>query len=81
MSDNFSREEKINYMLMKHIKNHLLEYVFDFIGPIILTALILYLCEAEKFSYGIIFSVAYSVGRLAYNLHHYKKEHLNIDIK
>lgn len=81
MESNFSREEKRKYMLKKHIKNHLFEYILDFIGPILLTALILYLCKAENYIYGIILSIAYSFGSLTYNLWHYKKEYIDIDIK
>ncbi len=81
MENKFSKEEKRKYMFRKHIQNHLLEYVLDFIGPILLTILILYFCKAEEFIYGIILSIAYSVGKLAYNLYHYKKEYIDIDIK
>lgn len=81
MESSFSSEEKRRYMFKKHIKNHLLEYILDFIGPILLTALILYLCKAENYIYGIVLSVAYSFGSIAYNLYHYKKEYIDIDIK
>lgn len=81
MESNFSKGEKRKYMLKKHIKNHLLEYILDFIGPILLTALILYICKAEKYIYGIVLSAAYSLGSIIYNLHHYKKEYIDIDIK
>lgn len=81
MSNSFSKEEKRKYMFRKHIKNHLFEYILDFISPILLTALILYLCKAENYIYGIVLSVAYSFGSLVYNLYHYKKEYTDIDIK
>lgn len=81
MSNSFSKEEKRKYMFRKHIKNHLFEYILDFIRPILLTALILYLCKAENYIYGIVLSVAYSFGSLVYNLYHYKKEYTDIDIK
>lgn len=81
MECNFNKEEKRKYMFKKHIKNHLFEYVLDFIGPILLTTFILYLCKAENYIYGIILSVAYSFGGLFYNLYHYKKEYIDIDIK
>ena len=77
----FSIEEKRKFMLKKHIKNHLFEYAVDFIGPIILTALILYLCKAEEFLYGILLSAAYSIGKTIYNIYHYKKEYVDMDIK
>ena len=49
MESNFDKEEKRKYLLIKHVKNHLFEYVLDFIGPIVLTAFILYLCKAEEY--------------------------------
>lgn len=79
--DKFSKKEKQNYMFKKHIQNHLFEYILDFVGPILLTALILYICKTQEFIYGIILSIFYSLGKLVYNLYHYKKEYINIDIK
>lgn len=81
MKSHFSNEEKRKYLFKKHIKDHLFEYVLDFIGPILLTAFILYLCKAENYIYGIILSFAYSFGSLIYNLYYYRKEYLDIDIK
>ena len=77
----FSMEEKRKFMFKKHIKNHLFEYILDFIVPLLFTILLLYLCKAEKMIYGIILSLAYSCGKLVYNLYHYKKEYIDVDIK
>ncbi len=68
-------------MLKKHIKDHLLEYTLDIIGPMLLTILVLHLCKAQDYIYGIILSLVYSLGKVLYNIHYYKKEHINIDIK
>lgn len=81
MNSNFSVEEKRKFMFKKHLKDHLLEYIFDFIGPVLLTILILYLCKAERFIYGIIVSIAYSTGKTVYNIYHYKKEYIDVDVK
>ncbi len=81
MSSNFGKEEKRRFMLKKHIKDHLFEYILDIIGPMLLTMLLLYLCKAQNYIYGIILSLAYSFGKVVYNIHYYKKEHINIDIK
>ncbi len=81
MSGNFSKEEKRKFMLRKHIKDHLFEYILDIIGPMVLTILVLYLCKAQNYIYGIILSLAYSLGKVLYNIHYYKKEHIDIDIK
>lgn len=81
MDSKFSKKEKRRYMLKKHIKDHLFEYVLDIVGPLTFALLLLYLCKAENYVYGIIVSVAYSFGRIVYNLYHYKKEYIDIDIK
>lgn len=81
MKDKFTIEEKRKYMFKKHLKDHLIEYILDFIGPIVLTALLLYLCKAEEYIYGILLSTAYSLGKMVYNFYHYKKEYVDVDIK
>lgn len=81
MKDNFSVEEKRKFLFKNHLKNHLFEYILDFLGPIILTIIILYLCKAEKYIYGVIVSIAYSLGKITYNIYHYKKEYIDVDIK
>lgn len=81
MRGTFSKEEKKKFMLKKHLKDHLFEYILDLIGPAILTMLMLYLCKAENYLYGILLSLAYSLGRIIYNLHYYKKEYIDVDIK
>lgn len=81
MENHFSKEEKRKYRVKKHIKDHLFEYILDIIGPLLFTMLLLYLCKAENYVYGIILSIAYSFGKILYNLHYYKKEHIDMDIK
>lgn len=81
MNNSFSKEEKRKFRIKKHIKDHLFEYLLDIIGPLLLTMLLLYLCKAENYVYGIILSIAYSIGKIVYNLYYYRKEHINIDIK
>ena len=79
--ESFSKEEKKRYKLKKHIKNHLFEYVLDFIGPILLTYIVLYICKAENFVYGIALSFFYSLGKIAYHIYHYNKDYIDTDIK
>lgn len=81
MNSSFSEDEKRKYRLKKHIKDHLFEYILDIIGPLVLTMLLLYICKAENYIYGIGLSLAYSFGKVLYNLHYYKKEHIDLDIK
>lgn len=81
MKAQFSVEEKKKYRFRKHIKDHLFEYILDLIGPVLLTLLVLYLCKAEDYLYGIAVSVAYSAGKLVYRLRSYQKEHIDVDRK
>lgn len=81
MESNFSVEEKRKFMLKKHIKDHLFEYILDIIVIILFTILILYLCKAQNFIFGIVLAFAYSLGKVLYNIHYYKKEYIDVDIK
>lgn len=81
MSNKFTIEEKRQFMFKKHIKDHLFEYIADFIGQMLFTILIMYICKAEDFLPGIILSTAYYFTKLIYNLYHYKKEYINVNIK
>ena len=74
----FSEEEKKKYLMKKHIKNHLFEYVLDIIAPILCTIVILYFCEERNYLYGIIISFFYSLGRTIYRLRCYKKDFIDI---
>lgn len=79
--EKFTNEEKRKFLLKKHLKDHLFEYILDIILPLIFTMVLLLLCKAEKFSYGIIISLSFSIGKVIYNIYHYKKDYLDIDIK
>ena len=81
MNSHFSKEEKRKFMLKKHIKDHLFEYILDIIGPMLLIIFVLYLCKSQDYIYGIILSLAYSIGKVLYNIHYYKKEYIDIDIR
>lgn len=81
MESKFTDEEKRKFIFKKHIKNHWFEYLFDIIGPLILTLILLKICKAESIAVGIIVSLVYSCGKTAYNLYHYKKEFIDINIK
>lgn len=81
MSSKFTNKERKKFMLKKHIKDHSFEYILDIIGPVLLTVLVLHLCKAQDYIYGILLALAYSVGKVLYNIHYYKKEFLDVDIK
>ncbi|MCD7917510.1 MAG: hypothetical protein LUF84_03480 [Clostridiales bacterium] len=80
MNQSFTTEEKRRFRLKKHLKDHLFEYVLDILGPMAFAAVLLYLCEAERFAYGILLGLAWGVGRVAYRLYHYKKEYIDINV-
>lgn len=79
--ENFTVKERRGFMLKKHLKDHAFEYALDIIMPIIFTLILLYICKAEEILYGIVFSIAYSLGKVIYNIYHYKKEYIDVDIK
>lgn len=81
MKQTFSNVEKKNYYLKKYLKEHLFEFLLDIIGNLLFTLLLLYLCNAENYIYGIILSFIYSLGKIIYNLNHYKKDYIDIYIK
>ena len=81
MESKFTDEEKRKFMFWKHIKNHWFEYLLDIIAPLILTLVLLIVCKAENFAVGIVISLVYSCGKVAYNLYHYKKEYIDINTK
>lgn len=79
MGNAFNEKEKKNYMLKKHIKNNLFQYILDIVGPMVFTLVLLYLCKAEDIIYGIILSLALSCGKILYDFNHYKKTFLHAD--
>ncbi len=81
MENGFTPEEKRRFRLVRHLKNHLFEYLLDLIGPMVFAAVLLYLCEAEQIVYGLLLALAWGVGRVVYHLYHYKKEYIDIDVK
>ncbi len=77
----FSKEEKKSFAFKKYLKEHLFDFALDIIGPMILTILVLYVCEAEEILYGIIISLCYSLGKIINRIRYYRKEYIDVDIK
>lgn len=69
MNSGFSEQEKKKFKLKKHIKNHSFEYILDFIGPMLLTIIILNLCKSERIWLGVVLSFFYSLGRISYDIY------------
>ncbi len=81
MESKFTTEEKRNWLLKKHIKNHLFEYVLDLIGPVICAVILLYVCGAEDILLGAVLAFFFALGRVIYDIVHYKKEYVDMSIK
>lgn len=85
MSSKFTDEERKKYLLNRHIKNHLFEYVLDVIGTVVMTIIILLICKvdvkSESYVIGIGISLLYGMFRVLYDICYYKKEYINIDNK
>ena len=80
MDSKFTAEEQKSFRLKKYIKDNIFGLILDFVMPVAVTAIILYICRAERFGFGIALSAAYSVGKLAYELCVYKKR-IDTDVK
>ncbi len=81
MSSRFTTEEKRRWLLKKHIKNHLFEYALDLIGPVVIAVLLLYICKAEDILLGAVLAFFFALGRVVYDIVHYKKEYVDLSIK
>lgn len=81
MSSKFSEKEKQQYLLKKHVKDHIFEYVLDFVGPIILVIILLKLCKAENLMLGIVLTAAFEAGKIVYEIYHYKKDYIDKENK
>ncbi|MDD6880266.1 MAG: hypothetical protein PUE18_01655 [Firmicutes bacterium] len=78
MNSKFTREEKQKFKLIKHIKDHLFEYILDVVGIVLVTLLVLYLLNREdKFIFGIAASLVYGIIKTIYKIYCYKKDYLN----
>lgn len=71
--DKFNIEEKRDYLLKKHIKENLSQYIIDMIVTILFSTVLLYWCKAESFVLGIVLSVVYSLGKSVASIRAYKK--------
>lgn len=81
MENGFTEEERKNFMLKNHIRNHIFEYLLDIIIPMLITFFLLYICKAEKYSYGILMSAVYSALKILHDIHIYKKDYIDIKTK
>lgn len=73
MDTGFTQEEKTTFLLKKHIKDNFFNYLIDMIVNLVFVIILLYLCEAQRFAFGILLSIAYSIGCIVSSIVAYKK--------
>ncbi len=81
MNSNFTTTEKRRWALKKHLKDHAFEYTIDIIGTMLIAYILMKISKAENIAIGIAAAFAFALGRVCQQIHHYKKEHIDMDIK
>ncbi len=81
MESQFTVAEKRKWQLNNHLKNHAFEYILDIILTVVFVCILLKLCNAENVVFGVLISVGWAVGRVAWQIHLYKKEYVNTIVK
>lgn len=81
MKTAFTNEEKRKFFFRKYLKEHIFDFILTIVVNIIFVLIILYFCKGTDYLLGIVLSVVYSLGRIAYDIRSYKKDYLNIDFK
>ena len=77
----FTVKERKRFRLRKHIKEKAFEYLLKLAGSILLTEAVVYLCGGRDFLRAALLAAGYTVGGVLYDIHHYKKEWLDVDIQ
>ncbi len=77
----FTEDERKNFLLKKHIKNHLFEYILQIAVNIGFACFIVYISGGSRYLLCIALAAVYSVIRLLFDLQSYKKYWLNGDKK
>ncbi len=81
MENKFTLEERRRSLLKRHIKEHLFEYVLDVVGTVVCAVILLKICKAEEIFFGGVLAFVYALGKVVYQIVHYKKEWIDVDIK
>lgn len=76
----FTAKEKKRFLLCKHIREKAFEYLAKMAGSILLTEAVVYLCGGDNYLRGAVLAAAYTLGGAVYDIVHYKKEWLDVDI-
>ena len=75
--NSFTEEERKKFLLKKHIKNHLFEYILQILVNIGFACFIVYISGGSRYLLCMGIAAAYSVIRLLIDLKSYKKYWLN----
>ncbi len=81
MDSQFTVTEKRKWLLKKHMKDHAFEYILDIVITMAFAFLLLKLCKAEDILLGMLLSFAWASGRIVQQIHYYKKEYVNMNVK
>lgn len=77
----FTSKEKKQFRMKKYLKEHAFEFVVHFVINIIFVGVIVYLCGGTRYDIAFALAIVYSAVRVLYDVHIYKKEWLDVDIK
>lgn len=77
----FTVEEKKRFRLKKHLRARAFDYGMELLKNLILTEIVVWACGGEKFLTGAVMAAGYTIGWALYDIIHYKREWLDLDIK
>lgn len=77
----FTAEEKQAFRFKKYVREHTADFFIHLAFHTALTEIVVYLCGGTEFLYAFLLAAAYTVGKWLYELHYFKKEWLEADIK
>lgn len=77
----FTAKEKKRFRLKKYLKEHAFDFGFQFAVNVAFVSLVIYFCGGTRYDIGFALAVVYSIVKILYEVHIYKKEWLDVDIK
>lgn len=76
----FTEKEKKSFLLKKHIKNHMFEYIVETIINVAFADLIVYISGGSEYLLVSLLAVVYSIFKILYNLKSFKKDFIDIKV-
>lgn len=77
----FTEKEKAAFLLKRHIRNHMFEFVLEIIVNVALADLIVYISNGNEYVFVSALAFIYSIIKILYNLWVFKKEYISINLK